>query len=655
MAGDAGDAPLIRLSGLYRTYGMRDQALTVLKNVDLTIAAGELVAIVGPSGSGKSTLLNILGCLDKPTSGSYRLMGHDTSDLGPDDLAKLRRDHIGFIFQRYHLLPDLTALANVELPAIYGSRERGFRHARALALLGRLGLGERVLHRPGELSGGQQQRVAIARALINGGDLILADEPTGALDTRSGEEMLRLLRELHQDGHTVVIVTHDMEVARHAHRIIEIRDGEIVADNSTGPASVTRKVAEAPPKIDSATRAVLQRLATALYIALSAMISHRLRTLLTTLGVVIGIASVALMASLGEATQKQIETDLSSLGTRILQILPGSNPFDFNAPRPRTLVAADADALAQIPFVTGAAPEISASASFRADNVATRGIVNGVGEQYLSAHALKLEAGTGFDRDAVQSLSQVAILTEKVREALFADKTVDPIGKVVLLNDTPVRVIGVLQHQEQGFSFGSELTVYLPYTAVMRRLLGRDNVDSITVRVADDVPSEVAEAEVQRLLTLRHGSKDFYIQNFDDFWRRTLQVVGTIRAVFLMIGTISLLVGGIGVMNIMLVSVTERTKEIGIRVAIGARRSDIQQQFLIEAVLVCMVGCVLGVLLAVGVGTAISQLFNDFHLIFSLGTFVTAFACSTVVGVAFGYLPARRAARLDPVVALVRE
>ncbi|MGN6151620.1 MAG: ATP-binding cassette domain-containing protein, partial [Lysobacteraceae bacterium] len=281
---------LIELRGIGRVYGSGDNALTVLDAIDLDLEAGEMVAIVGPSGSGKSTLMNLLGCLDRPSTGRYRIDGQDTAELDADALAALRRERFGFIFQRYQLLPDLDAQANVEVPAVYAGVPAPARHARARSLLERLGLGDRTSHRPSQLSGGQQQRASIARALMNGGEIILADEPTGALDTRSGEELMRLLEDLNAQGHTVVVITHDPEVAAHARRIIEIRDGRIVADRRTAPRPSDAAPAGAdavPPTVarpaPGGTRSLRDRLSEAFRMAQLAMLAHRQRTLLTLL------------------------------------------------------------------------------------------------------------------------------------------------------------------------------------------------------------------------------------------------------------------------------------------------------------------------------------------------------------------------------------
>src|ERR1700742_3482853 len=230
IAASALDTPLFELENVTKVYNPDgEQRVEVLHGISLQIRQGEFVAIMGASGSGKTTLMNILGCLDRPTGGSYRLAGVDVAALDRGELAWLRRTMFGFVFQSYNLIGTASALENVEIPAIYAGQKTAERKQRAADLLGFLGLSERLDHRPNQLSGGQQQRVSIARALMNGGTAILADKPTGALDSRAGAEVLQFLERLADDGHTVIIITHDPDVARHAHRKIEIKDGVILS------------------------------------------------------------------------------------------------------------------------------------------------------------------------------------------------------------------------------------------------------------------------------------------------------------------------------------------------------------------------------------------------------------------------------------------
>ncbi|MGE8659509.1 MAG: MacB family efflux pump subunit [Achromobacter sp.] len=649
--------PLISLSGVRREFPAGEQTIAVLKDINLTIEAGEMVAIVGASGSGKSTLMNILGCLDRATRGDYRVSGRSTGELDPDELAQLRREHFGFIFQRYHLLSDLTAQGNVEVPAVYAGKRREARLARAAELLERLGLGERTGHRPGQLSGGQQQRVSIARALMNGGDIILADEPTGALDTHTGQEVLRILEELNAAGHTIILVTHDMNVARHARRIIEIRDGEIVSDQRNPDApriqAVREEAAPLPPR--PAWQAYLDRCGEALRMALLAMNAHRLRTSLTMLGIIIGIAAVVSVVALGEGSRQKILEDISEIGTNTVEVFPGKDFGDEKALTIRTLVPADAEALSRESYVDSVTPEVSTSSTLRYRNVAVNGSIQGVGEQYFRVRAVKLAQGKFFDATSVARRAQEVVIDESTRKTLFGSHT-DPIGQVVFLGTMPARVIGVTKKNDTVFGNNETLNVWIPYTTALSRVLGQQHLKSITVRVNDAAPPAAAEQAITKALLRRHVVKDFFVFNTDAIRKTIERTTATMTLLVSLIALISLMVGGIGVMNIMLVSVTERTREIGVRMAVGARRSDIMQQFLIEAVLVCLIGGAVGIALSLGLGVLVSKATGgSFRMIYSTASMVAAFTCSTLIGVLFGYLPARNAARLDPVEALARE
>jgi len=652
--------PLIVLRRLRREYPSGEGTIAVLKDIDLTIGAGEMVAIVGASGSGKSTLMNILGCLDRPTSGSYRISGRETADLDPDELAALRREHFGFIFQRYHLLGELTALGNVEIPAIYAGRGRGDRRSRAAALLRRLGMAERTTHRPGQLSGGQQQRVSIARALMNGAGVVLADEPTGALDKHSGEEVLRILDELHAEGRTVIVVTHDMAVANRAQRIIELSDGEIVSDRRSDAAAAS---ASAPAETAAAETAAAPlapwsalagRLREAFRMALLAMKANQLRTFLTMLGIIIGIASVVSVVAIGEGSRQKVLANISSLGTNTLEIFAGKDFGDVRSSKITTLVVADADELAKQPYVAAVTPTVSTSTTVRYGSKESSALVNGVSERYFDAKGAKLAEGRLFDAESVRARAQDVVIDENTETAMFGDSGASPIGRVILVGDVLCRIVGVIRQQQGGFGSSQNLSVYLPYTTVQARFTGDSSLRSITVRVADDVSMSLAEQALTAFLTQRHGAKDFFILNTDDIRQTITSTTETMRLLIAVIAVISLVVGGIGVMNIMLVSVSERVGEIGVRMAVGARQGDILQQFLIEAVLVCLIGGVLGIVAALAFGTAFGAFSTSFRFIYSSTSIVAAFLCSSLIGVVFGYLPARSASRLDPVAALSR-
>ncbi|HDD1274502.1 TPA: MacB family efflux pump subunit [Escherichia coli] len=643
---------LIELKGVSRTYGNGDQTRTVLKNVDLTIVAGEMVAIIGASGSGKSTLMNIMGCLDVPNRGDYYIDGQNAACLSPDELARVRREHIGFIFQRYHLIPDLSALGNVEIPAIYANSERDSRRQRATALLGRLGLEGREHHKPCELSGGQQQRVSIARALINGGKIILADEPTGALDSQSGQEVLAILNELNRRGHTVVMVTHDMKVARHAKRIIELCDGEIIAD-SGGCVSATETLPKTNRIRQSYWKTLLDRTRESMQMALKAMKTHRLRTTLTMIGIVFGIASVVTVVALGEGARQETLEEIKSLGTNVVSIYPGQDLFDDSIESIRTLVPADANALAKQGFIDSVSPEVSASDNIRFLGKSAIASINGVGREHFRVKGIELLQGTTFrdDRNALQEV----IIDENTRKAIFDNTGLQALGQIVFLGSVPARVVGIAKSNNRSDA-SNRITVWMPYSTVMYRIVGKPVLTGISVRLKDNVDNEAAISAISQLLTRRHGIKDFQFYNFEQIRKSIEHTSMTFSILILMVACISLMIGSIGVMNIMLISVTERTHEIGVRMAVGARRSDIMQQFIIEAVLVCLIGGALGIALSYITGALFNALADGiFAAIYSWQAAVAAFFCSTLIGIIFGYLPARKAARMDPVISLASE
>ena len=650
--------PLIKLENIVREFPAGDSTIQVLKSINLTINAGEMVAIIGASGSGKSTLMNILGCLDKPTSGTYSIGGRTTSELSPDELAQLRREHFGFIFQRYHLLNALTAQGNVEIPAIYAGVTNEQRQKRAGEILTRLGLAEKIHNKPNQLSGGQQQRVSIARALINGGQIILADEPTGALDRKSGLEVMAILQELHQQGHTVIIVTHDSNIAQSAQRIVEISDGNIISD-SINPNYQFDQNDNRQVKQIEATRtqdnllAKYYRFRDAFKMAMLSMLSQRLRTFLTMLGIIIGIASVVSVVALGQGTKQKILSNINSLGTSTLEIYAGSGFGDRNADKITTLRSSDADFLAQQNFVHSTTPNLATSVYFRINNLAVTGTVNGVGEQFFAVRGYTISQGKSFDETSIITSAQDAVIDDNTVKRLFANQ--NPIGKILMVGQLPVRIIGVATKQQQGFGSNESLNVWLPYTTVINRMVGQTSLKSITVRVKDNVNLSVAEQAINRIMLQRHGTKDFFIFNSDNI-RETINSSAWVMTLLVStIALISLVVGGIGVMNIMLVSVTERTREIGVRMAVGARSSDILQQFLIEAVLVCLIGGTIGIVLSFAIGFIFNSVVTSFAMNFSAIAIIAAFSFSSIIGIIFGYFPARRAAKLDPIYALERE
>jgi len=657
MVAACGEPPLIALRDIHKSYGGGggSPAVEVLRGISLSIAAGEFVALMGASGSGKSTLMHILGCLDRPTSGQYRFAGQDIAALSADELAWLRREAFGFVFQGYHLIRALDALHNVEVPAVYAGEPAQARAARAQALLTRLGLADRLGHRPSQLSGGQQQRVSIARALMNGGHIILADEPTGALDSRSGAEVMALLKELAQAGHTVILITHDREVAAQAERIIEIRDGRMIGDSGV---VATSKTATTLPPGGFATRMEegVNRAASAwtdmreaIASAWRALGVNRFRTLLTLLGIVIGVASVIVMLAIGMGTQAEVIAKMALFGTNRMYVIPGG---DKARGLGGTLSVADVDLVRRVPNVAAAMPFLEGQVTLRAGDVdtgATLWAVTSDAPRILSWQPVR---GVFFTPRDERDLATVVLLGRKVRERLFGER--NPVGRYVLVNNVPFQVIGELA--EKGAVTGNsndDDVVMMPYSTGSRRVLGKTNLSWISVLIDDLSKAKPTQQAITSQLEAAHHIRDFRVYNAAAAVQARQDTQRTMTLMLGLIAAISLVVGGIGVMNIMLMTVKERTREIGIRMATGARQRDIQRQFLTEAVMVSLVGGGIGVVLGLAIGAAL--IFWKVPVIFSLRAILGAFACALATGLVFGFMPARQAARLDPVVALASE
>ena len=639
--------PLIELEGVTKTFRTGDLAVEVLHGIDLCIDAGEFVAIMGASGSGKSTLMNILGCLDRPTTGTYRFMGRDVSQLDRDALALLRRETIGFVFQSYNLIGGATARENVEVPAVYSGMPPRDRHARATELLSRLGLADRLEHRPSQLSGGEQQRVSIARALMNGGRVILADEPTGALDTRNGHEVMELLAALSAEGHTIILITHEREVAQLADRIIEISDGLIVADPGPGPARPGRP--DLAPRIDHTSP--LSDVVEATRTALRALKANLFRSMLTLLGIVIGVAAVIAMLAIGDGAKQEVVDRISALGVNLLTVRPGT-PNQRGRDVPSTLVPEDVEAIRDVANVLAAVPEQSATVTVRYGNADHRTTATVTAADFPLARDWHVAHGTFFDTADEQDYAPVTVLGETVADALFGER--DPVGEYILVNNLLFQVLGVMRPLgATPWGRDQDDVIIVPFTTGSLRITGQQHLRTATIAVVDPARIDETQAAVEDLLRARHGVEDFRIRNMASVIETASETQRTMTVLLGIVGVISLVVGGIGVMNIMLVSVTERTREIGIRMATGARTRNIMQQFLIEALVVTALGGFIGVCAGLGI-TAIISAFET-PVVYSLFPVILAFGCAFSIGLIFGFLPARKAARLDPVAALASE
>lgn len=638
---------LIEIEKLNKYFGKGENQAHILKDINLSIDQGDFVAIIGASGSGKSTLMNIIGCLDTASSGVCRIDGKETIAMNADELSNLRQRKFGFIFQRYNLLAALNANENVALPAVYAGMPSRERKARADALLDKLGLKEKTQNRPNQLSGGQQQRVSIARALMNGGEIILADEPTGALDSKSGETVLEILQDLHREGHTIIMVTHDPNIAATASRVIEIKDGRIIKDERQQPYQHEQKLTKGEYRAPR----FWDQLVESFKMATSAIMAHKLRALLTMLGIVIGIASVISVVALGRGTQQQVLSNINSLGTNTMTIMNGTGFGDRRANLTKNLTVSDAELLNKQGFVDSTTPLSNLSATVIYGNTNVTGSVNGVGEQYLNVKGMKMVSGRFFNANEVKEAAQVVVIDANTQKDLGIIAPVE--GKVILVDKKPLKIIGLAE--ESNNMHQTSLKLWTPYTTLMQRISGEKHIDSLTVKVKDEVESQTAEKSVISLLSVKHGKKDFFIMNSDTIKQTITSTTNTLTLLISSIALISLVVGGIGVMNIMLVSVTERTKEIGVRMAIGGKQRNILQQFLIEAILICLLGGVIGILLAGTIITLFNTFGSNFKMLLSLESVVLAVFFSTLIGVVFGYMPAKNASKLNPIIALSQE
>ncbi len=656
---------MIEARELYKTYQMGDVKVEALRGVSLKIASGEFVAIMGASGSGKSTLMHVLGLLDRPDSGRYFLGGEDIIKLSDKELALVRNQLVGFVFQQFHLLPRMSALENAELPLIYA----GKRHLREKAEkeIEGVGLKDRMFHRPNEMSGGQQQRVAIARSLVNDPLIIFADEPTGNLDTKSKEEIIAILKELNRKGKTIVIVTHENEIALHAKRVITMRDGQIISDKAVPEeAEVSGGVSLRPGIL---VKEILSRSGSAVkggmesldYLkqAVSAMTSHKMRAFLSILGILIGVAAVITMLAVGQGAKDSIERQLASLGSNLLIVRAGSSRsmgISMEAGATTRFTFQDVAAIGKLKeYVERISPSVRSRAQIVYTNKNWNTSVEGVDVDYAQLRSSVPTIGRFFNEDDVRMRNKVVLLGTTVAKELFGN--VNPVGETVKINLINFRVIGILPEKGAAGPQDQDDTVVIPVTTAMYRVFGKQYVDSIYVEVKnagllDDAQDAIGEVIIKEHRLVTKDQRDsFSIFNMADIKNTLTSTTKTMSLLLGAIAAISLLVGGIGIMNIMLVSVTERTREIGLRKAIGANNKDIMFQFLIEAVLLSFIGGLLGILLGSGTSALITVV-AGWTVTVSLSSVILATVFSLMVGVVFGLWPARQASKLNPIEAL---
>jgi macrolide transport system ATP-binding/permease protein len=647
---------VIELEGVGKTYRLGETEVHALRGVTLRIEPGEYVAITGPSGSGKSTLMHVIGLLDVPDAGTYRLSGREVSKLSADELAGARRATIGFVFQQFNLLPRITAAENVALPLIYSEHRLDL--ARARELLARVGLGERSGHRSNELSGGQQQRVAIARALVNRPRVILADEPTGNLDSESQHEILAILRELNRQGITVIIVTHEEDVAREARRRIRMRDGKVVSDESQGRGRAGKPVEVARPA-PAPRLGWLGELIEHGRQGLRALAANKVRTGLSMLGILIGVAAVVAMLAVGSGARQSIEARLSALGTNLLMLRPGAvrvGGVAQEAGATTRLTLEDAAFIRdRIPQVKDAAGVVSGRGRVVYRNRNWNTAVLGAGTAYASMRNSRPEIGRFFNDQELASRALVAVIGLTVARELFGDE--NPVGETIKINRINFRVIGILPEKGASTFRDQDDIIVIPITTAMYRLLGKTYVDYIDIEVGNPEDMTAAQAAIGEAIIQRHKvppsqqQDAFQIRNLAEIQAALAESSQTMSFLLASIAAISLLVGGIGIMNIMLVSVTERTREIGLRKAVGARAGDILSQFLVESVVVSAVGGLLGIVLGWLV-TVLMAWLAGWSVAISAGAALLAFLFSATIGVLFGIYPARKASHLNPIQAL---
>jgi macrolide transport system ATP-binding/permease protein len=649
---------MIKVENLHKTYQMGEVEVRALDGVSLTVEQGEYVAIIGASGSGKSTLMHILGLLDVPDAGTFEIDGTDVTKFTDTELASFRNRVMGFVFQQFNLLKRTSALENVELPLIYA--RNGKKPDTARKMLELVGLGDRMTHHTNELSGGQQQRVAIARALVNTPSIIFADEPTGNLDSKSAREIMEVVSELHAQGLTIILVTHDSNVASHAHRIIEIKDGKILADFKNPDAPEVPAIENVAAPETAAGGFGLHSIREGLTLvkqSIRSLLANKVRTALSTLGIMIGVAAVIATVAIGNGTKAAVEAQMSRLGSNLLMLYPqrrsrgGVKQAQGSDSR---LSTADARAIREeVAHVVRVSPTVDGSVQLKAGNKNWSCRVQGVDTDYEEMRSYQPQIGRFFTEEEVNKRARVAILGLTPVRELF-DGT-NPVGREVKINRQTFTVIGVLPEKGSSGFRDNDDAAFIPVTTAMRRLFGKKYVERIEIQIDEAGNMDRAQTDILALIAQRHRTgtdeNPFEIRNLAEIQDMVSETSNIMSLLLSSIASIALVVGGIGIMNIMLVSVTERTREIGLRKALGARRMDVMLQFLIEALIISFFGGCLGIALGTG-ASLLTERFAGMEVLITQDSVYMAFGFSALIGIVFGIWPARKAALLNPIDAL---
>ena len=652
--------PMLELVNVHRTYQIGESTVNALRGVSVTIEQGEFVAIMGASGSGKSSLLQILGLLDNPDEGEYLIFGNNVNTLSEDEQAGVRNNVAGFVFQQFHLLKRMNIVDNVRLPYIYSGLKGNFRDE-AIKRLSLVGLEKRIDHTPNQLSGGEQQRVAIARALVRDPLIIFADEPTGNLDTKNSAEIMKILKGLHEEGKTIIMVTHENEIAAYADRVITMRDGVIVADerkpgvNASGAVSGTAGF----DMHGAVKNSLLQdgRFMGFIAQAFQAILANKMRSFLSVLGILVGVASVIAMMALGEGAKVAMQEQLKSMGSNMLSIRAGSAKIRGAAQGAGAVARftfPDVDEIASLhTLVKNASGVVNGAGRIVYGNKNWSSSLTGVGFDYGTMRAVVPSVGRWFTREEIQTRGKVAVIGVTVVKELFGNT--NPLGKTIKINRINFTVIGIAP--AKGFSGPQDEddVVIIPVTTAMYRVLGKTYLSGIFVEVTSPTLIEKTKNDISTLIRKRHRLKEdddsFNIRDMTEIQKMLSSTTQTMSLLLGSIAAISLVVGGIGIMNIMLVSVTERTREIGLRKAIGARKGDIMLQFLVESVGMTVSGGFIGIIIGIGISFILS-FFAGWAVKTSVISVVLATAFSALTGIFFGLWPAKKAAALKPVEAL---